>query len=176
MEDAIAPPDISIRRVRGDEIPLLMDLTLRCWTGTVDGNSSLYRETPDYVAAQVAHPHGGAVFLLMDDAPIGAGRFFRVPGPAGDARPWIEIKRVGILRQHRKAGCGPILIRALELAAHAQIGPAGAQLAVRADQPRLVDFWKALGYSRADDVTLSTQNPLTPPPTTMRKWFNGDLT
>jgi GNAT superfamily N-acetyltransferase len=157
--------------VRGDELPLLMDLTLRCWTGTVSGNSSLYRETPEYVAAQVSQPAGGALFLLLDNEPIGAGRFFRVPGPAGDARPWIEIKRMGILRQHRKAGHGPILVKALELAALAQIGPAGAQLAVRADQPRLVDYWNSLGYTLAGDVSLSTQNPLAPPPTTMRKWF-----
>ena len=32
-------------------------------------------------------------------------------------------------------------------------------------------FWEALGYALADDVQLHTVNPLTPPPTFMRKWF-----
>lgn len=164
-------PGISIRRVDDDEIALLMDLSLRCWTGTVAANSSLYRETPDYVRRQIVRPDGGAVFLCLHDEPIGAARFFRVPGPAGDERPWVELKRVGVLRDHRKLGLGPILVDAVEAAAREQLNPAGAQIGVRDDQPRLVAFWSSLGYVLADDVQLSTRNELTPPPITLRKRF-----
>jgi hypothetical protein len=45
------------------------------------------------------------------------------------------------------------------------------RVGVRADQPRLVHFWSSLGYALAGDVQLHTVNPLTPPPTTMRKRF-----
>ena len=47
----------------------------------------------------------------------------------------------------------------------------GAQLAVRSDQPRLVDYYAALGYVLADDVDLTTMNPLEPAPFGMRKIF-----
>ncbi len=52
-----------------------------------------------------------------------------------------------------------------------EAGAVGAQLAVRADQPRLVDFYAALGYSGADDVELTAHNPLSLPPFGMRKIF-----
>lgn len=95
------------------------------------------------------------------------------PGPVGDPREWVEIKRVGVLKTHRKLGLGAPLIAALEEAAAAR-GYAGVQLGVRHDQPRLVTFWSGLGYKLADDVTLHTVNPLTPTPTFMRKWFTAD--
>jgi hypothetical protein len=50
-------------------------------------------------------------------------------------------------------------------------GAEGAQLAVRHDQVRLVDFYAGLGYVLADDVELTTPNPRSPPPIGMRKDF-----
>lgn len=108
------------------------------------------------------------MILLRGGEAVGAGRWHPVPGPAGDARPWAEIKRVGVAKELRKLGLGAPLVQALEDAARAR-GHAGVQLEVREDQPRLVCFWKSLGYHVADDVKLHTVNPLTPPPTTMRK-------
>jgi GNAT superfamily N-acetyltransferase len=102
--------------------------------------------------------------------PVGAGRFMPVPGPPGDSRDWVELKRIGILRTHRKLGLGAPLVLALEAEARRR-GYPGAQIGVRHDQPRLVEFWAGLGYRPADDVQLHTVNPLTPPPTTMRKRF-----
>lgn len=146
-------------------------LTLRCWTGTVPANSSLYRETIDYLAAFLAAEKSGAVFAVCDGEDIGAGRWERVPGPAGDDRPWIELKRMGVLRAWRKRGIGAPLVAELERTAIAATGAAGAQLGVREDQPRLIGFWQGLGYVLADDVRLATVNPLTPPPATLRKRF-----
>jgi GNAT superfamily N-acetyltransferase len=162
------PQGFHLRAAQPEEAMRVRDVMLRCWTGTVAGNSSAYRETVEEIAAQLAK--GGAVLLLRGEEAVGGGRFHPVPGPAGDARPWAEIKRVGVLRELRKLGLGGPLVAALEAAARAH-GAVGIQLGVREDQPALVRFWEARGYVVADDVKLHTVNPLTPPPITMRKWF-----
>lgn len=141
---------------------------LRCWTGTVAEDSSAYRETVDTIREHLQR--GGAAIVFEDDVAVGAGRYYPVPGPAGDSNDWVEIKRAGILKSHRKQGLGPALVSALEDAAH-QRNFAGVQIGIRHDQPRLIAFWSSLGYQLADDVTLHTVNPLTPTPTFMRKRF-----
>ena len=162
------PQGFRLRAARVDEAGLVRDVMLRCWTGTVAANSSAYRETVEDIAGQIVR--GGAVLLFSGDEAVGGGRFHPVPGPAGDARPWAEIKRVGVMRELRKLGLGAPLVRALEHGARAA-GAAGVQLGVREDQPQLVRFWEVLGYVVADDVELHTVNPLTRPPVTKRKWF-----
>ncbi len=141
---------------------------LRCWTGTVATNSTAYRETSDYIADQLVR--GAAAIAFEGEEAVGSGRFYPVPGPPGDAREWVEIKRVGVLRPHRKLGLGAPLVATLEQEAKRRGFP-GAQLGVRHDQPRLVAFWSSLGYGPASDVQMHTVNPLTPSPTTMRKLF-----
>lgn len=162
------PPGFHLRLATADEAGLLRDVMLRCWSGTVAVNSSAYRETEADIARQLER--GAASIVFEGDEPVGAGRFHPVPGPAGDPCEWVEIKRVGVLRSHRKLGLGRPLVSALEAEAKAQ-GYAGAQIGVRHDQPRLIAFWETLGYVLASDVTMHTVNPLTPPPTTMRKRF-----
>ena len=162
------PPGFHTRLVRPEEAALLHETMLRCWRGTVAENSSAYRETPESIAKQLER--GAAVFLFEGDALIGSGRLHPVPGPTGDPREWVELKRIGVPATYRKLGLGAPLVAALEAEARAR-GAAGAQLGVRADQPRLIRFWSSLGYALADDVLLHTVNPLTPPPTTMRKRF-----
>ena len=107
--------------------------------------------------------------LMRGGVPIGSGRWVPVPGPGGAGR-WMEVKRIGVLPAFQKQGFGAVILASLE--AHGrETGAEGAQLAVRADQPRLVDFYAALGYSGADDVELTTHNPLSLPPFGMRKIF-----
>jgi len=162
------PGGFHVRIARQDEAALLLDVMLRCWTGTVAENSSAYRETADSIAEQLVH--GGAAIVFAGDTAVGAGRYYPVPGPAGDPSEWVEIKRVGILKSCRKKGIGPVLVDALEDAAR-QRNFAGVQIGIRHDQPRLIAFWSSLGYRPADDVSLHTVNPLTPMPTFMRKRF-----
>ncbi len=162
------PPGFHIRLARPDDGALLLDVMLRCWTGTVASNSSAYRETAESIARQLER--GGGAIVFEGEAPVGGGRFYPVPGPPSDPREWVEIKRVGILKSHRKTGLGGPLVETLENEVRVR-GFAGAQLGVRHDQPRLVAFWASLGYELADDVTLHTVNPLTPTPTFMRKRF-----
>jgi GNAT superfamily N-acetyltransferase len=165
---AILPPSFAIRLAVPADAALLRDLMLRCWTGTVATNSSAYRETEADIAGQLLR--GGGALLFNGDEAIGGGRFHPVPGPAGDPREWVEIKRVGVLKDWRSHGLGAPLAAALEAEA-ARRGHPGAQLGVRDDQPRLLAFWSSLGYVLADDVRMHTVNPLTPPPVTMRKVF-----
>jgi predicted N-acetyltransferase YhbS len=148
------------------EAQLLLDVMLTCWTGTVASNSTAYRETADMIAAQLEQ--GGAILVFEGAVPVGAGRFMPVPGPPGDSRLWVELKRIGILKAYRKMGLGGPLVLELEAEARRR-GYPGAQIGVRHDQPGLVSFWSSLGYRQADDVQLHTVNPLTPPPVTMRK-------
>jgi len=166
----VLPAGFHLRLAERGEAGLLRDVMLRCWTGTVAANSSAYRETEEAIAGQLER--GGAAIVFDREEPVGAGRFYPVPGPAGEMREWVEIKRVGLLKSHRKLGLGAPLVVALETEAQRR-GFAGAQIGVREDQPRLVSFWSLLGYGLADDVQMHTVNPLTPPPTTMRKRFGG---
>jgi GNAT superfamily N-acetyltransferase len=162
------PPGFHTRLARPEESALLHETMLRCWRGTVAENSSAYRETPESIGKQLER--GAAMFLFEGDALVGCGRLHPVPGPAGDPSEWVELKRIGVLATHRKLGLGAPLVAALEAEARTR-GAAGAQLGVRADQPRLIRFWSSLGYAPANDVQLHTVNPLAPPPATMRKRF-----
>ncbi len=82
----------------------------------------------------------------------------------------MEIKRIGVLSAHAGLGFGKLILRALEDQGK-ESGVQGAQLAVRSDQPKLVAYYSALDYVLADDVDLTTMNPLEPPPFTLRKFF-----
>jgi len=149
---------------------LIEALTRRIWTGRVSAESTVFRETPESVSAQLAK--GGGVILEVDGEPIGSGRFVPVPGPGGQGN-WIEIKRIGVLPGFQKRGFGAVILEELERMGRARKAE-GAQLAIRADQPRLIVFYEALDYVRADDVELTTPNPLSPPPFGMRKIFRTD--
>lgn len=127
----------------------------------------MFRETAESVAAQIAK--GGGVVLEVGGEPAGSGRWVEVPGPGGQGR-WMEVKRIGVLPAQTGKGLGAVVLHALE-AQGREAGMAGAQLAVRFDQPRLVDYYAALGYQLAEDVALTTVNPRAPPPVGMRKWF-----
>ncbi len=157
----------AIRRASPADGFLIEGLTRRIWTGRVSGESTVFRETPEYVTAQLEK--GGGAVLLDGGTPIGSGRWVPVPGPSGQGF-WMEIKRIGVLEAYRKRGFGEVILNALE-AAGRDAGAEGAQLAVRHDQVRLVDFYAGLGYVLADDVELTTPNPRSPPPIGMRKDF-----
>lgn len=158
---------IAIRRASPSDGFLIEALTRRIWTGRVSVESTVFSETPETVAAQIAK--GGAVILQAGDDPIGSGRWVAVRGPGGQGR-WMEIKRIGVLPVYTGRGLGAQILEALEAMGLEQ-GAAGAQLAIRADQPRLIDFYAGFGYVLAQDVELTTHNPRSPPPIGMRKWF-----
>lgn len=158
---------ISLRLAGPAEGALVERLTRRIWTGRVSEESTVFTETPESVAAQLEK--GGGAILCDGPEAIGSGRWVPVPGPSGQGL-WMEVKRIGVLEAYRKRGFGEVILKALE-AAGREAGAEGAQLAVRHDQVRLVDFYAGLGYVLADDVELTTPNPRSPPPVGMRKHF-----
>ncbi|MFN4184960.1 MAG: GNAT family N-acetyltransferase [Hyphomonas sp.] len=160
-------PLIAIRRATPSDGFLVEGLTRRIWTGRVSAESTVFGETPETVAAQIGK--GGAVILEIEGAPSGSGRWVAVPGPAGQGR-WMEVKRIGVLPAFTGRGFGALILQALEEMGREQ-EMVGAQLAIRTDQPRLIDFYASLGYALAQDVELTTPNPRSPPPIGMRKWF-----
>lgn len=162
MQDKIA-----IRRASPADGFLVEALTRQIWTGRVSPESTVFRETPESVAAQIEK--GGAIILTLDGDPIGSGRFVPVPGPGGKGS-WIEIKRIGVLPEFTRRGYGAVILAALESMGRER-GAEGAHLAIRHDQPRLIVFYEGLDYVRADDVVLTTPNPRSPPPVGMRKYF-----
>ena len=157
----------AIRRASPADGFLIEGLTRRVWTGRVSPESTVFSETPETVAAQLAK--GGGAVLTDGQTAIGTGRWVPVPGPAGQGL-WMEVKRIGVLEAYRKRGYGELILKALEEQGR-EAGAQGAQLAVRHDQVRLVDFYAGLGYVLADDVELTTPNPRSPPPIGMRKRF-----
>ena len=162
---------IAIRRATPADGVLVEGLTRRIWTGRVSAESTVFRETPESVAAQLAR--GGGAILSDGGTLIGSGRWVPVPGPEGQGS-WMEIKRIGVLAAWRGRGLGELILTALEEEGRGR-GTEGAQLAVRHDQVRLVDFYAGLGYVLADDVVLTTPNPRSPPPIGMRKPFRTDI-
>ena len=158
---------IAIRRASPADGFLVEGLTRRIWTGRVSPESTVFSETPETVAAQLAK--GGGAVLMDRQTAIATGRWVPVPGPAGQGL-WMEVKRIGVLESYRKRGYGELILKTLEEQGR-EAGAEGAQLAVRHDQVRLVDFYAGLGYVLADDVELTTPNPRSPPPIGMRKRF-----
>lgn len=158
---------IAIRRAAPSDGFLIETLTRRIWTGRVSPESTVFRETPETVAAQIRK--GGAVLLDVDGETAGSGRWVAVPGLGGQGL-WMEVKRIGVLPAFTGQGLGGTILEALEALGRAA-GAKGAQLAIRADQPRLVSYYQAAGYVLAGDVELTTPNPLSSPPIGMRKWF-----
>ncbi len=114
---------------------------------------------------------GGAFLLRLDGEPVGSVRW--VPVPHAE-RSW-EIKRLGVLREARGLGLGERLAAAVEGAARAA-GVARLQRGVRRDQPRLLDFWRTLGFRSDATVALSSHNPLTAPPVTLSRRLSAPRT
>lgn len=160
---------VVFRRAVPADSELVHRLTREIWTGRVSPESTVFRETPETVAAQISR--GGGVIAKSGDVAIGCGRWVPVAGPGGQGR-WIEIKRIGVIEAWRKRGIGVRILAELESAGR-EIGAEGAHLAVRHDQPRLLAVYEMAGYVVADDVEITTPNPRSPPPVGMRKRFGG---
>lgn len=143
-------------------------LTRKIWLPCVKAPSTVYAETGESVARQIEK--GGGVVLEIEGASIGSGRWVPVPGPNDTRDMWMEIKRIGVLPDFTGQGLGEKILTSLEEQGRSA-GAVGAQLAVRYDQLRLVEYYAANGYQTVDDVVLTTINTAAPPPVGMRKLF-----
>lgn len=153
---------LQIRTAASDDAQLIADMTRAAWAGKVAATSSGHRETAILVSEQLHQ--GGAFILLADHQPIGSVRWL----PA-NAQPNVwEILRMGLLPDFRGKDLSRRLLEAVfDHALKNQIHE--LRLAVRTDQPRLVDLYAEFGFDIAPELTYSHANPSEPAPVVMRK-------
>jgi ribosomal protein S18 acetylase RimI-like enzyme len=101
--------------------------------------------------------------LEIDQQPVGSVRWLPL-----DAEPDVwEICRMGVLPEHRGSNLSQHLLEAV--IHHGLAGVEEVRLAVRADQPKLIDFYTAYEFELAEELEYSHANPLEPAPLVMRR-------
>ncbi|NHZ88978.1 GNAT family N-acetyltransferase [Massilia sp. CCM 8733] len=154
--------NLVVRAASDDDAQLIANLTRACWAGTVTVTSSGHRETAQRVAEQLRS--GGAFILLLDDAPVGSVRW----APHEFEPDVWEIRRMGVLPRCRGGNLSQHLLEAV--IHHSQASSVQElRLAVRDDQPRLLDLYAAYEFELADELEYSYANPAEPPPRVMRR-------
>lgn len=156
--------DILVREATADDAQLIADLTRAAWAGKVAVTSSGHRETAVNVAQ---HLRDGGGFILLDgERAIGSVRWLPL-----DAEPDVwEIVRMCVLPDYRGTNLSQHLLEAVIHHALAT-GIEELRLAVRSDQPKLIDFYTAYAFQLAEELEYTHANPLEPPPLVMRRWL-----
>ncbi|HYD80019.1 MAG TPA: GNAT family N-acetyltransferase [Paucimonas sp.] len=154
--------DILIREATLDDAALIAELIRAAWANKVAVTSSGHRETAASVREHLRD--GGGFILLVDDRPAGSVLWLPLDG---EADVW-ETLRMGVLPAYRGYNLSQHLVEAVIHRALAS-DVAEVRLAVRADQPRLVDLYAAYGFDVAPELEYSHANPLEPAPTVMRR-------
>jgi ribosomal protein S18 acetylase RimI-like enzyme len=153
----IATP--SLRDATPFDAALISRLTREAWAGRVHPSSSAYRETEEQIAEQIRE--GGGLILILDSTPVGSARYSPVPGA------W-EVRRMGVLPAYRGRGYAELMmIAVVDRALASRV--AELRVAVRHDQPRLIDFYQGLGFVLAPELEYGHANPDNPPPTVLRR-------
>ena len=141
---------------------LIAQMTRQAWDGRVAAGSTGHLESAERAAADLQA--GGGFILLIDDAPAGSVRWL----PAdGESEVW-EIVRMGILPSWRGRQLSEHLLEAVIHQAQ-QADIAELRLAVRHDQPRLLDLYAAYGFELAPELEYSRANPAEAAPVMMRR-------
>jgi GNAT superfamily N-acetyltransferase len=153
-----------VRPAEDEDAALIAELTRQCWAGKVAPSSSGHRESAQQVAEQLRT--GGAFLLLVDEVPVGSVRWM----PADDDTDAWEVKRMGVLPQWRGHQLSQHLVEAVVHHALA-CGIGELRLAVRSDQPKLIDFYAAFGFELAEELEYLGANPAEPEPFVMRRWL-----
>jgi len=153
---------IIVREATAEDASLIAELTRKAWAGKVNVTSSGHRETAVYVAD---HLRDGGGFILLDgETPIGSVRWLPL-----DSEPDVwEILRMGVLADYRGTNLSQHLLEAVIHHALAA-GIEEVRIAVRSDQPQLIDFYTAYQFTLAEELEYSHANPLEPAPLVMRR-------
>ncbi|CAN5128565.1 hypothetical protein BH11PSE11_BH11PSE11_38610 [soil metagenome] len=157
-----SPAHILVREAKDEDAKLMADLTRAAWANKVAVTSSGHRETTVHVAQQL-HDGGGFV-LLVDGQAAGSVRWHAL-----DEEPdtW-EILRMGVLPQYRGSNLSQHLVEAvIHHALTCEVRE--LRLAVRHDQPRLLDLYSTYDFEVAPELEYSDANPMEPRPTVMRR-------
>ncbi|NVD72605.1 GNAT family N-acetyltransferase [Duganella sp. BJB488] len=154
--------NIVVREARNDDAQLIAELTRAAWAGKVSVTSSGHRETAVHVADHLRD--GGGFILLVDEKPVGSVRWLPL-----DAEPDVwEVCRMGVLPEHRGSNLSQHLLEAV-IHHGLACGVEEVRLAVRSDQPKLIDFYSAFEFELAEELEYTHANPLEPPPLVMRR-------
>ena len=153
---------IVVRPASDTDAQLIADLTRACWAGKVAVSSSGHRETAQRVHEQLRA--GGAFILLLHGAAVGSVRW----APHDQDQDVWEIRRMGVLPACRGSNLSQHL---LEAVIHHGLACAVQELrlAVRADQPKLLDFYAAFAFELAEELEYSHANLAEPAPLVMRR-------
>lgn len=154
--------NLLVREADADDAQLIAELTQRAWAGKVAASSSGHRESTERVLSDLQQ--GGGFILVSGDRPIGSVRWMPV-----DSEPDVwEIMRMSVLPADRGQALSQHLLEAVIHRALAS-DVKELRLAVRADQPRLLDLYAAFGFDVAPEVEYTHANRLEPMPTVMRR-------
>jgi ribosomal protein S18 acetylase RimI-like enzyme len=154
--------NLVVREATKDDAKLIAELTRAAWAGKVSVTSSGHRETAVLVAEHLRD--GGGFVLLIDDRPVGSVRWL----PLDAEHDVWEVCRMGVLPQYRGSNLSQHLLEAVIHHGLAS-GIEEVRLAVRADQPKLIDFYTAFEFELAEELEYSHANPMEPPPLVMRR-------
>ncbi|MBJ7313873.1 GNAT family N-acetyltransferase [Rugamonas sp. CCM 8940] len=154
--------NIVVREANNDDARLIAELTRSAWAGKVNVTSSGHRETAVLVAQHLRD--GGGFILLIDEVPVGSVRWLPL-----DAEPDVwEILRMGVIAARRGSNLSQHLLEAV-IHHGLTCGIEELRLAVRSDQPKLIDFYTAFEFELAEELEYSHANPMEPPPLVMRR-------
>ncbi len=161
----------NLRNATKDDAELIAQLTRACWIGKPE-NSSGHRETPEKTLSDLED--GSAIIMELAGIPVGSIRYFPVYHTLEDgtkAGPVaLEIGRLGILPEHRGRGLSTWLMNEVMMRATSR-GIEELRLAVRTDEPGLLEFYKRQGFFEDEGITYSHANPKSQKPITMRKYL-----
>jgi ribosomal protein S18 acetylase RimI-like enzyme len=158
------PVSIIVHEATLADAQLIADLTRAAWANRVAVTSSAHHETACQVSIHLRD--GGGFVLLANQEPVGSVRWLPC-----ETEPQVwDILRMGILPAFRGMHLSQHLIEAV--IHHAlESGTQELRLAIRTDQPNLVDFYTAFGFEIAPELEYEHANPLEPAPHVMRKFL-----
>lgn len=156
------PP--TLRLATPQDAAAIAQLVRLAWHDRVHPSSSGHQESPERVLTDLQK--GWAWVAESQGQTVGSVRLVPHPNESGVA----EIKKLGVAPTQRKLGLGPQLMQTLEAFALDQ-GLRELRLAVRHDQPRLVQWYGQLGYTLNPKLHYSSANPLTPAPFVLHKFL-----
>ncbi|KQV79849.1 GNAT family acetyltransferase [Massilia sp. Root351] len=154
--------NIVVREATDDDAKLIAELTRAAWAGKVSVTSSGHRETAVLVTQHLRD--GGGFILLVDDVPVGSVRWLPLET---ETHIW-EILRMGVLPAWRGKNISQHLLEAV-IHHGLETGVEELRMAVRADQPKLIDFYTAFEFELAEELEYTHANPLEPAPFVMRR-------
>lgn len=153
---------VLLRLATLDDAPLIAELTRGAWSERVAASSSGHRESAQQVSEHLQL--GGGFILLNGEDAIGSVRWLPLES---EASVW-QILRMGVLPQWRGQQLSQHLLEAVihqAQASHIE----ELRLAVRHDQPRLLDLYAAHGFELALELEYAQANPAEPAPSVMRR-------